>query len=719
METTPNIISAMAMKAQKLSLNDRTAKGITMHKPHPQGQVKIVQNTALDPSVNGVITKLERWAMHRGVGLVVLLIMNLLLTGTAFSKSTTWNRTTGGSWTTSSYWTNGVPATGDDVIINSDQSGAITSVPAITLNSLTINGDCLFNGSPSGALVTVTGSFTLGSGNTLTTGNTSGSINFELDATATGNIAGTFTQYEYSSSYNRYFYCYGDLTITSTGVINGSADFILYSGATLHIANTAGITISGSSGAIQTGSRTYNSGGNYEYNGTAAQVTGNGLTQNTPANLTISNGAGVALSATTVISGSLTINSGAVLNTNNNSLTLSGNLTNDGAFNAGSSTIVFSGTSAQSIDGFTTAGTVISTKTGNTATFQGNVNGGGLTINGSGGTLNLGSGLTHTFTGNLTRTTGTLNGGSSLLRIGGNSSGNSTFTANTGTVEWNAAGPQTIAAVAYNNLILSGSGAKTIATGTSVTGNLSISGATASINNGLNISVGSLTLGGVNRASGTWGSTSSPATHQDDTYFAATTGYLTVSADLRPVAAFSGLTASQATCFGTTSVTLSGIVSAAGPIYASDGETVGITINGATQNAVIAGGAGGFSVSFNTSAIPANSTAYTITYAYTGGTNLAPAADNTSTTLKVNENPKALVTGQSNIKCFAGNDGSITISASGGTLPESYSYSVNNGGTWKTGANPYIYGELSAGVPYQIRVMDNNTECKSIEIPNP
>ena len=55
------------------------------------------------------------------------------------------------------------------------------------------------------------------------------------------------------------------------------------------------------------------------------------------------------------------------------------------------------------------------TKTGGTATLTGAISAGALTINGSGGTLNLGTGLTHTLTGAVTLTCGTLNGGSSTL----------------------------------------------------------------------------------------------------------------------------------------------------------------------------------------------------------------------------------------------------------------------------------------------------------------
>ena len=94
------------------------------------------------------------------------------------------------------------------------------------------------------------------------------------------------------------------------------------------------------------------------------------------------------------------------------------------------------------------------TKTGGTATFQDNVNGGALTINGSGGTLNLGSGLTHNFTGTWTRTAGTLAGNSSTLNLGGSLSGTGgTFIAGTSTVNYYGAA-QTIAAVTYNNLII-------------------------------------------------------------------------------------------------------------------------------------------------------------------------------------------------------------------------------------------------------------------------
>jgi hypothetical protein len=81
---------------------------------------------------------------------------------------------------------------------------------------------------------------------------------------------------------------------------------------------------------------------------------------------------------------------------------------------------------------------------------------------------------------------------------------------------------------------------------------------------------------------------------------------------------------------------------------------------------------------------------------------------NATTSVTIYESPTASVIAQSDITCFAGNDGSITIQASGGTAP--YSYSVDGGTTtWISSAlNPYPYGGLIANTPYRIKVKDIN-----------
>jgi hypothetical protein len=82
----------------------------------------------------------------------------------------------------------------------------------------------------------------------------------------------------------------------------------------------------------------------------------------------------------------------------------------------------------------------------------------------------------------------------------------------------------------------------------------------------------------------------------------------------------------------------------------------------------------------------------------------------TQVTATIDPLPSASVSGQSNINCYAGSDGTITVTASGGTGP--YQYSINNGSTWQ--ANPLFTG-LAPG-PYKIRVKDGK-QCTSPAVP--
>ncbi len=94
----------------------------------------------------------------------------------------------------------------------------------------------------------------------------------------------------------------------------------------------------------------------------------------------------------------------------------------------------------------------------------------------------------------------------------------------------------------------------------------------------------------------------------------------------------SSVPASQSVSYGTANVTLSGTVSAPGPLYPAAGETVSVIVNGITQNTTITGGAGAFSLSYPVSAITAG--VHTITYTYSGNT-LLMGTTNNATSLTV------------------------------------------------------------------------------------
>jgi hypothetical protein len=140
-------------------------------------------------------------------------------------------------------------------------------------------------------------------------------------------------------------------------------------------------------------------------------------------------------------------------------------------------------------------------------TVNGTLTSGGLILN-NGGALTVNTSATVISSG-----VWAFNGGSYNIK-----GGNFSF----------SGGTESIPAGAYTSLILNGAGTDSLASGTSVSGNLSIaSGTVVKVAAGVNIPVGNLTLNGVTQASGTWGY--SGRTHNNTTYFANTTGYLTVA----------------------------------------------------------------------------------------------------------------------------------------------------------------------------------------------
>lgn len=150
---------------------------------------------------------------------------------------------------------------------------------------------------------------------------TGGTITESGSSTASAiNFAGT-TQQTYTSggtvsSLVNFTVNNGAILYLGTSLLgNGSAGtFTLANGGTLGIGDAAGITTTGTTGNIRvTGTRTYNAGANYIYNGTSAQAAGNGFPA-TVSNLTISNPAGLTLPSAKTVTNNLSITTGAFIN---------------------------------------------------------------------------------------------------------------------------------------------------------------------------------------------------------------------------------------------------------------------------------------------------------------------------------------------------------------------------------------------------------------------
>jgi hypothetical protein len=194
-------------------------------------------------------------------------------------------------------------------------------------------------------------------------------------------------------------------------------------------------------------------------------------------------------------------------------------------------TLSVAGAFAWTVSGTTTIGTGTSgilsiTNATGTKTFTGAV-----TI-GAGGSFTETAAATLAFSSDVT-IGGTLTlSGAAAVSITGNFTNNSTFTCATSTVTFNAAGAQSIGGsgtITFDNLTLSGSGTKTFAAAVTANGTLSIAGGVVADLGTFTSSAGMLTLGGTNQTSGSWGSSSSSATHQNDTYFAASTGIVNIA----------------------------------------------------------------------------------------------------------------------------------------------------------------------------------------------
>ncbi len=129
----------------------------------------------------------------------------------------------------------------------------------------------------------------------------------------------------------------GSIVLMGTNLLpNGcSGDFTLNANGGLGIGDPNGLATSGATGNVRvTGTRTFNTG-TYIYNGTVAQITGNGL-PTTVSNLTIANPAGVTLTTNVSLTGICTIQTtGFLLGSTN----VNGPVVVDGTFSPGAGVV--------------------------------------------------------------------------------------------------------------------------------------------------------------------------------------------------------------------------------------------------------------------------------------------------------------------------------------------------------------------------------------------
>lgn len=163
----------------------------------------------------------------------------------------------------------------------------------------------------------VAGDFTHTGGTITETGTPAGEIIFNGSSMQTYTSGGTISNaINFTVNNGAYLQMAAETT-----TITGGGTFTLVNGGKLGVKSTGGISTSGATGNIRvTGTRTFNTGADYIYNGTSNQITGSGLPATTR-NLTFDNTANITLTNSTAATGTLSLTNG-IVSTNTKELIL-------------------------------------------------------------------------------------------------------------------------------------------------------------------------------------------------------------------------------------------------------------------------------------------------------------------------------------------------------------------------------------------------------------
>ena len=300
-----------------------------------------------------------------------------------FARATAYVSNASGNLSTTTIWTpNGTPGLADTVEISSGNlvTNASGGIGAVTIDSggnyfvgtshavgamlnngtltvgnnttartLTFKGNLTNNGLITTASSTPTHSLTFSNSVWLGSGDISavkGGVAVKSGAFL--DLSGLTTPLKFKSS-GAVGLTVNGMLIAGTQVINGNGNatctFTLAAGATNVTANPNGI-INGATGMLNfAGAATFDPAANYVFNGTSAQVT-TGLPA-TANNLTITNAAGVTLSAPILINGTLELNSGILTTSSSATPTNAAVTATGGSYVSGPMALVYTGPGSQ------------------------------------------------------------------------------------------------------------------------------------------------------------------------------------------------------------------------------------------------------------------------------------------------------------------------------------------------------------------------------------
>ena len=527
------------------------------------------------------------------IRLLLMILFLCVFVNVASAQTNIWDGSSSNNWNTAANWNqNHVPTSAEDVVIPNGFTVTV-NVNAATCKSLSVSGSLTIGNNNNNRNLTVSGNVTINSGGAFNSGGDGGNAlliggNLVNDGAFDMNVGAADTDVTFNGASTQTISGVGSLMdFNSLTLTNNPSNFFINRAITVNrdwINN--GKTVLGTGIVTLTGTSII--GGSAETNFPNLTVTGT-VTQKIN---TIVSGDFILNSGTYIVnnnsSSSLTINgnylqSGGLFDFNSgtsgtSTMNLSGNLTNtvattDSMTTSGSGApngqIVFNGSATQNITYTVPTASIWTTytiNTGSTVKLASNitllgdssniiffsdfiVNGiidlGTFILkesstNGSHFTLNSGGGIITANPAGITSSGAT---GSVQVTNTRTFSTTASYTYNGSSTQVTGSGlPFTVSNLTINNSI-----GVTLEKATTITNNFYIiTGSKANLGT-FTHTAGTLTIGDEGAVAGSWGSTSSPATNTNNTFFAATTGIVNVSTSSCTTTTWNGISWSKGT----------------------------------------------------------------------------------------------------------------------------------------------------------------------------